>query len=101
VGQSAEFRRNAKIVLASRPLCVKCGKQMIFKGDVDTPRWWLLPKAATVNHKIPRVEGGVDALWNLEPMHRGCNSSLGNQQRRKPTDRRVRDFGVPRSSLYD
>jgi 5-methylcytosine-specific restriction endonuclease McrA len=101
VGQSAEFKRNAKIILAGRPLCVKCGERMIFKGDSPRPRWWLLPEAATVNHKVPKVERGSDRLVNLEPMHRGCNSQLGNQQRRNPADRRIRDFGVPRLGIYD
>lgn len=74
---------------------------MLFAGDVDLVRWWLHPKAATVNHKVPVVEGGTDDIWNLEPAHRGCNSSLGNQQRRTPGNRRLKDFGRPRLGVYD
>lgn len=99
--QSPEFRRNAKRILAGRPDCVACGRPMLFKGDLEVPRWWLHPKAATVNHKVPTVEGGGDHLGNLEPMHRGCNSKLGNQQRRTPDNRRLRDFGAPRLTTYD
>jgi 5-methylcytosine-specific restriction endonuclease McrA len=98
---STQFRRNSEIVLRSRPNCVACGEPMLFKGDLEIPRWWLHPKAATVNHKVPTIQGGTDDLGNLEPMHRGCNSALGNQQRRSPDNRRLRDFGTPRLSLYD
>ena len=98
---SYRFKQNAKIVLAGYPVCAACGKPMLFKGDLDMPRWWLHPLAATVNHKVPRIEGGTDELSNLEPMHRSCNSSLGNQQRRTPDNRVLRDFGAPRLSIYD
>ncbi len=99
--QSAEFKRNSKIILAGRPPCAACGKEMIFKGDLDIPRWWLHPMARTVDHVVPTVEGGSDALSNLRPMHRSCNSKRGNRQRRGPDHRRLRDFGSPRSVLYD
>jgi 5-methylcytosine-specific restriction endonuclease McrA len=95
------YRQNAKIILASRPDCAHCGKPMIYAGDIDALRWWLHPLAATVNHKVPRVEGGSDALSNLEPMHRSCNSKLGNQQRRGPDNRRLRAFGAPRLNIFD
>ncbi|WP_084653994.1 HNH endonuclease [Nocardia altamirensis] len=34
--------------------------------------------ATTADHVIPRSKGGTDALENLRPAHKSCNSSRGD-----------------------
>ena len=96
-----KYRRNRDIILAGRPACAICHKEMLFEGDIERDRWWLHPLAATVDHIVPLIENGSDDLSNLRPAHRRCNSALGNRQRRKRTSRRLRDFGRPNPGIYD
>ena len=58
---------------ANRPVafgkyrCVRCGK--------------LYPKdQIEIDHRIPKRDGGTDALWNLQPMCRHCNRSKRDRQ---------------------
>ena len=41
--------------------CVACGK-------------WFEKANITVDHRIPKRNGGTDDLWNLQPMCKSCNS---------------------------
>lgn len=34
----------------------------------------------TIDHKIPKREGGTDDYWNLQPMCRSCNSRKKDNQ---------------------
>lgn len=47
--------------------CVSCGQ-------------WFTKSQITVDHRIPRRQGGTDDLWNLQPMCRSCNSSKRDRQ---------------------
>lgn len=37
------------------------------------------PGADTADHLIPRASGGTDALDNLRPAHKSCNSARGDR----------------------
>lgn len=47
--------------------------------EVKGTRCWLcgFPGATTADHVQPRSRGGTDALANLEPAHRFCNTGRG------------------------
>ncbi len=48
---------------AKKQKCVICGKKLV-RGDFDF----------TIDHIIPRKYGGTNAITNLQPMCRSCNS---------------------------
>lgn len=52
--------------------CGYCGGAM--SRDVDRQ---VDPAGATVDHVIPRSEGGSDDPDNLQAAHRGCNQAKG------------------------
>lgn len=52
----------AKPPVRGRYKCVSCKKKFFVK-DI------------TIDHKIPMRKGGTDAISNLQPMCRSCNSS--------------------------
>ena len=52
--------------------CVSCGG-------------WFSKSQITVDHRIPKRDGGTDDLWNLQPMCRSCNSSKRDRQTRGET----------------
>lgn len=56
--------------------CCICGDTM----DFDAPRTAdkIAPGAPTIEHKVPRHQGGSDALDNLGLAHRICNERRGN-----------------------
>lgn len=101
----AEYRTNAAILLRDQPrecmLCFGRYGPLLYAEDLpDHERWWLHPLAVTVDHIVPVIDGGSNALSNLRPAHRRCNS---RRNRTRPTDeeaRHVRDFGRPRLSPY-
>jgi 5-methylcytosine-specific restriction endonuclease McrA len=47
--------------------CVGCGR-------------WFSKSEITVDHRIPKRNGGTDDYWNLQPMCRSCNSSKRDRQ---------------------
>lgn len=63
------FKHN-KPSWGSKYKCVSCKK--LFKKD-----------AITIDHRIPKRDGGTDDLWNLQPMCRSCNSSKRDRQTTK------------------
>ncbi|MCB2413661.1 HNH endonuclease [Demequina sp. TTPB684] len=101
--KSQEYLRNHDIVLASRPPCALCGKRMLFKEDFDPShdRWWLHPMAATVDHIVLVADGGNDALSNLRPAHRSCNSKRNRRHHHVVKPLRERLFGRPRLNALD
>lgn len=58
--------------------CHWCGKPMDFEAKDE-------PLSATIEHLIPRSEGGVNAQHNLRLAHKRCNGD-----RSVPTPKRVR-----------
>lgn len=52
-----------EVLAAYGPLCVHCGRD----------------GADSVDHVVPRAYGGTDALDNMRPSHRPCNSSRGTR----------------------
>lgn len=52
--------------------CVSCGG-------------WFSKSDITVDHRIPKRDGGTDDLWNLQPMCRSCNSSKRDRQTKGET----------------
>jgi 5-methylcytosine-specific restriction endonuclease McrA len=45
--------------------------------------------AFTLDHKVPRVHGGMDVLTNVRPAHRGCNT-----KRARAIDRLIKGQAV-------
>lgn len=60
--QDSEYRRNRKIVLAGDPPC-----------------WWCGAPATTADHLLAVVRGGGNALSNVVPACRPCNSRRRDQ----------------------
>jgi 5-methylcytosine-specific restriction endonuclease McrA len=77
-GWSARKRR---VHVAFGYQCVYCGK-LTWHGPGWKAGHIVTQKAkrlATVDHIVPVVLGGTDALWNLVSSCRLCNSSRGHQ----------------------
>lgn len=75
-------RRRRKIFAALRErhggACHWCGKPMSFETSDD-------PRSATIEHVVPKSEGGANEQSNLRLAHKLCNGD-----RSKPTPKRVR-----------
>jgi len=102
--KSQEYLRNRQFILAPRPLCALCFKTMLFADDFaedQRDRWWLHPRAATADHIIMVVEGGSDALSNLRPAHRSCNSKRNRRHHNVVKPLREQLFGRPRMNALD
>lgn len=99
-----EYRRNKEAIKARRPdVCALCnGKEgpLLYEEDIDGSRWYLHPLAFTVDHIIPLIEGGTNALSNLRPAHRRCNSARNRRLSTEQLPRNVRDFGMAAVSPY-
>lgn len=102
----AEYRRNRDLLLAGQPrhcmLCHGAEGPLLYEEDLAhvRERWWLHPLAATADHIIPVHEGGSNALANLRPAHRGCNSKRNRSVSFDELPRRLRDFGRPATTVY-
>lgn len=74
--------RKRKLYVALRrrhgDTCHWCGKAMCFKTKLE-------PFSASIEHLIPRSEGGTDEQINLRLAHKRCN-----EDRSIPTPRRCR-----------
>lgn len=61
------------LVARSGGTCWLCGEQV----DLDGPR--TAPAAPTVDHVVPRAEGGTSDPVNLRLAHRRCNGARGSR----------------------
>lgn len=83
--------------------CVMCGKEMIPYGITR-----LKPNAASVEHLIPRRDGGPNTLGNVRLACRKCNNDAGgnwerSRQRSFPKDhfRKIRPaFTLPEKEAW-
>lgn len=76
------YRRVRDYILATHPpVCAWCG------GAIDLTLSGNDPLGPSVDHILPRAQGGTDHPNNLQPMHRRCNTTRGNQPLPKHTSR--------------
>ena len=68
---SCQWQQLREIVLAGATHCIICGQPF----DFDAP--YRSSKRPSVDHITPVELGGTDDLWNLRPVHVGCNSAKG------------------------
>ncbi len=62
-------------------ICHRCKKPISREVTAENPRHRL---AWSADHwPIPRAEGGLTELRNMQPAHNGCNSEAGNVQKAK------------------
>lgn len=58
------------------------------------------PNADTLDHVVPLADGGTNALDNLRPAHRACNSGRGTREVTRVSDReRVTRVGDSREMM--
>lgn len=60
----ANRKRRLKRLAKRRP-CAICGKG-------------INPAEVSIDHIVPRSQGGCGEAWNLRPTHGACNSARGN-----------------------
>jgi 5-methylcytosine-specific restriction endonuclease McrA len=66
------YRRLRAHVLATKPnVCAWCG------DPIDLTLSGNHPLGPSVDHILPRAQGGRDVPSNLQPMHRRCNTARG------------------------
>lgn len=102
--KSQEYLRNREFLLATHPDCSICFKPMLFESDFPADqrdKWWLHKLAATADHIILVADGGTDALSNLRPAHRSCNSKRNRRHHHTVKPLRERLFGRPRMNALD
>ncbi|GAA2414313.1 hypothetical protein GCM10010404_85540 [Nonomuraea africana] len=64
-------------------VCHICNEQIDMSLSATNPR---SPLAPSVDHLVPKANGGTDTLSNLRPAHVRCNSMRVNQLNTPPTD---------------
>jgi len=102
--KSPEYLRNREFLLSSRPPCALCHKPMLYEEDFppdQRERWWLHPMAATADHIVLVADGGTNALSNLRPAHRSCNSKRNRRHHNVVRPLREQLFGRPRLNSLD
>lgn len=68
------YRKLRSYILATRPpICAWCGERIDLALSGDHPL------GPSVDHILPRAQGGRDTPSNLQPMHRRCNTQRGNR----------------------
>jgi 5-methylcytosine-specific restriction endonuclease McrA len=76
------YRELRDHILRTRPnLCAWCGQ------PIDLSLSGNHPQGPSVDHILPRAQGGRDTPANLQPMHRRCNTIRGNRPLPKQTSR--------------
>jgi 5-methylcytosine-specific restriction endonuclease McrA len=56
--------------------CCHCGQPVEFDVEPNHPR------RASLDHIVPRSEGGDNSIANLRLAHRGCDNPLGGRRTR-------------------
>lgn len=81
---SARYKAQKRATLLERhgPDCWLCGKPL----GLDLPRTHA--RAATLDHVIPRSQGGTNELTNLRLAHRTCNYRRANAPATEPSQPR-------------
>jgi 5-methylcytosine-specific restriction endonuclease McrA len=76
------YRQLRAHILATRPpICAWCGQ------PIDLTLSGNDPQGPSVDHILPRAQGGTNHPTNLQPMHRRCNTQRGNQPLPQHTSR--------------
>ena len=65
---SATRDRLRREVARAKPACHLCGEAI----DYTLPYWH--PRSFVIDHVVPLIRGGADALSNVKAAHRDCNS---------------------------
>jgi len=68
---AAKHGRKARLRGLHGDNCWRCNQPVRFEGPPNCGR------AATIEHVLPRSQGGTNALDNLRLCHVGCNRHLG------------------------
>lgn len=79
LGSKDRRRRVQALIERDGLACCFCGKPI--KPDAPANA----REALSIEHVIPRSEGGPNALENLKLAHRGCNNDRGGRQGGAPT----------------
>ncbi len=92
-----------ELLLRQQGLCALCGFRFPGSGELNAELQ--LRYAPTFDHVVPRSQGGVDDLFNLRLVHRGCNYARGDGSGSKPppsTPRVLRSSPAPeQGALWD
>lgn len=78
VSSKLKRRRLHRLFEMQAGVCAHCGREMLpverRDGSAHVPAL-----APTIDHVVPEVAGGIDALVNLVAAHRICNERRGHQ----------------------
>ena len=74
-------RLRAHILATRPPICGWCGEVIDLNLSGNHPR------GPSVDHIVPRAQGGTDDRSNLQPAHRRCNTQRGQAPVRNRTSR--------------
>lgn len=90
------YRKMRAALLRDRPLCARCGKEMLFRGDEGyVPHH---PFAATAHHVVP-VGAGGSLTGRIIPMHWACNRLLSDNVAASTQRVHTREWGPPPTSF--
>lgn len=82
-GYDATYDRNRKRILRTHTVCCICGE------PVDKTLSGRDPDGPSIDHIVPRAEGGTNQLDNLALAHLRCNTArpgLERPSRRRPPE---------------
>ena len=90
------YRKMRAALLRDRPVCSRCGAEMLFRGDEGySPHH---PLAATAHHVVPVAAGG-SLTGELVAMHWRCNRELSDNVAATTRRAHTRDWGPAPAGL--